>query len=104
MNAAMVAAQNPACGSTHLSLRNTDFRALHGKASRSGTSRHVRLECDWHKLDWRLPNFVAELQCGIAPTGNCVVSWWEWVKLIGTALLISGALTMLPVALLWFGN
>ena len=36
-----------------------------------------------------LPIFPAKLRCGKGPTGNCVVSYWEWVKLIGTAVLIS---------------
>ena len=36
------------------------------------------------------------------PTGNRSVSYWEWVKLIGTAFLISSALTGIMVAWLLF--
>ena len=43
------------------------------------------------------------MKCGMAPTGGCV-SYWEWVKLIGTAVLVSCGMTAVTFALGWLAR
>ena len=47
--------------------------------------------------------FRRERLLGMGPTGIAFVSYWEWVKLIGTAFLISCSTTAAAFALwLWW--
>jgi hypothetical protein len=48
----------------------------------------------WHKVHWPLPVFPASMEIAF-------VSYWEWMKLMGTAFLISCAMTAAAFAPVW---
>ena len=71
---------------THLTMQKVPSRRTAGRPCKADAWCHITNR--------------SMMQCGMGPIGTCTVSYWEWAKLIGTALR-SCAMTAAAFALSW---